>query len=225
MLNELRKSLGVNQKVQVTVWDPTDESVEYTFISQILDVEDMFFLVSPPDKQTVQILPLLQKGIVVGIVLETFPNPFIFYPVVHSRKDTNPQGYWLRILENTEIEVVQRRRHVRIPMILPLEVEYHVGDRRIPIAARTEDVSGGGMRFTAPRSFYKGQDLVLHVQLNPQLPLMHLKARVVFSAENRFRKRPEDVYATACQFYDLDDALEMMIVRECFRRELAMKRV
>jgi hypothetical protein len=223
MLDELQKVLAKNQKIQVTVWDPADDAVEYTFPSFVMNRVGLLFQVASPTVHPQKIIPLLQKDVVVGAILETYPNPFIFYPVVHSLPEDG-KGYWLRIPEDTAIEVIQRRRHVRIPMVLPLDVEYQMAGQgpKLMIQARTEDVSGGGLRFNSLTLFPVGQELILHIQMNPSIPMLHLKAKVVMSMQNRLRKQADDLYTTACQFQDLDDAREMIIVRECFRRELKL---
>ena len=224
MLSQLQAALAINCKVQVTVWDPADETVEYTFPSYVMATDELAFMVAPPAIQQTKILPLMTPNIVVGIVLETYPNPFIFYPVIRSVPTETQGGYWLRIPPDSQIELIQRRKHVRIPMVLPIEVDYTLADKTIRMQARTEDVSGGGMRFTSITQFRSGQEVTLHIQFAPSQPIMHLKARVIFSAQNRIKRQPDDLYATACQFMDVDDKQEMLIVRECFRRELGLKR-
>lgn len=225
MLNELQKALVQDQKIQVTVWDPENEGVEYSFPSFVMSKVGLLFMIAPPTTQQQKILPLLQPGITVGGVLETYPNPFIFYPLVHALPEKDQKGYWLKIPENAQVEVIQRRKHVRIPMIIPFEVEYQVLGRGTPlkIPARTEDVSGGGLKFTSATLFPVGKELLLHIQFNPGLPILHLKAKVVMSTQNRLKRQADDLYTTACQFLEMDDAREMIIVRECFRRELGRK--
>ncbi|MCE3236921.1 MAG: hypothetical protein K0Q50_3113 [Vampirovibrio sp.] len=224
MLSQLQAALAIKCKVQVTVWNPADESVEYTFPSYIMATDELAFMVAPPTIQQNQIVPLLTQNMVVGVVLETYPNPFIFYPVIHSLPTDIQGGYWLKIPPDSQVELIQQRKHVRIPMVLPIEVDYTLGDKNIRMQARTEDVSGGGLRFTSITQFRSGQELLLHVQFAPSQPIMHLKTRVVFSAQNRVKRQPDDLYATACQFTDMDNKQEMLIVRECFRRELGLKR-
>lgn len=224
MLSQLQAALSINCKVQVTVWDPADESVEYTFPSYVMATDELAFMVAPPSVQQNKIIPLLQPNLVIGVVLETYPNPFIFYPVIKSMPNGVQGGYWLRIPPDSQIELIQRRRHVRIPMVLPIEIDYVLGDKTIRMQARTEDVSGGGMRFTSLTQFRNGQEVVIHIQFSGGQPIMHLKARVVFSTQNRVRRQQDDLYATSCQFVDVDDKQEMMIVRECFRKELGLRR-
>jgi hypothetical protein len=224
MLTELQKALVQDQKIQVTVWDPENENVEYSFPSFVMSKVGTLFMIAPPTTQQQKIVPLLQPGITVGGVLETYPNPFIFYPFVHAVPEKDQKGYWLKIPEDAQVEVIQRRKHVRIPMIVPFEIEYTLlGGAPLKVPARTEDVSGGGMRFTSVTLFPVGKEIEIQIQFNPNLPILNLKAKVVMSNQNRLRRQADDLYTTACQFLDMDDAREMIIVRECFRRELGRK--
>jgi hypothetical protein len=222
MLFELQKALVLNQRVELTVWDPDNDSVEHSFQGFVMKAcGSQFQLTLPPVAQAAAILPLLQPGLVTGAVVEAYPSPYIFYPIIHSSPQSPESGFWLKIPENPQIELLQNRRHVRIPMIIPFNLEYAVSGRSMAMQARTEDVSGGGMRFTSIRQFPQGQDLLISLSINPSAPTLRLKARVVFSVENRLKKQPDDLYSTACQFVDLTDAEEMLLVRECFKRELS----
>ena len=227
MLDDLQKAIKPDLHIQVTVWDPNNESVEHTFDSYIAEASGLLFrIVLPHPSKASAILPLLDKGLVVGIVLETYPKPFIFYPIIADVPKNSSSGIWLKILQNAEVEVFQRRKHVRIPMVVPFEVSYRGLDinSEIRMSARTCDVSGGGLKFTSTRNFSKDQKLNIYIQFDDEQPSIELKATVVFSKENLIRRHQDDLYATACQFYDIDNAKEMMVVRECFRRELQRKR-
>ncbi len=226
MLDDLQKAIKPDLNVQVTVWDPNNESVELTFDSYVAEASGLLFRIGPPNKSKApSVLPLLDKGLVVGIVLETYPKPFIFYPIIAEVPKDPAQGIWLKILQNAEVEVFQRRKHVRIPMVLPFEITYSGLEKNseIRMAARTCDVSGGGLRFTSSKIFSKEQKLGIHIQFDDDQPIMALKATVIFSKENLIRRHQDDLYSTACQFYDIDNAKEMILVRECFRRELKRK--
>jgi c-di-GMP-binding flagellar brake protein YcgR len=234
-LKQLQKELVVNKRLEVTVWSLDNDELEFTFHSTILAVDGHHFFISPPPQAQADINRHMEQGLVVGVVLDSYPNPLIFYPIVHMHDDSYP-GYWLRIPQNCQIEVVQRRRHVRIPMNLPIEVEYKVReDHWLSVNATTEDVSGGGLRFTCSRAFPKEQALLIHIVFVDDSPLpskqqeepsppLKLPAKVVFSVENRSPKRPAEVYSIACQFADLTEQQEMIIMRECFKRELRLKR-
>ncbi len=229
LLQELQRALLVHQKLQVTVWDPEDPEFEFTFPSIVLDVEGLNFKIAPPTTTLERVGRLMKGGMVVGMLMDAYPNPFIFYPVVHLYQAYPIAGYWLKIPPDCSIEVVQRRRHVRIPMSIPFVAEYLLtmpeGESQwVKVNATTEDVSGGGMRLTSARKFEKGEEIFIHIKLNKDLPEMTLKARVVFSVENRMRAGHDDDYATACQFIELDKHTETVIVRECFRRELETRR-
>jgi len=225
MLEDLKKSLKNDLHLQVTVWDPDDDAVEHTFTSYIMEHAGNMFRFAPPMANAKVITPLIRKDFLVGVVVETYPSPFIFYPIVSDEPANPSQGYWVTIPPNAEVEVFQRRKHVRIPMVVPFELEipYGQGEKTITLPARTCDVSGGGMRFTCVRSFPKEQEMTIYLQFHEEQPKMRLKAKVVFSAENRVRKFSDDLFATACEFIELDDAEEMILVRECFHCELKQK--
>jgi hypothetical protein len=225
MLSDLQKAIKADLRVQVTVWDPNNESAEYTFSSYVMEGTGLRFKIAPPDEEPTTILPLMTEGIAVGVVLDAYPAPFIFYPIIQDVPLHPAQGYWLSIPYNAEVEIFQRRRHVRIPMIVPVELEFpSIGaGANMKIPARTSDLSGGGMRFTSSRNLSGGEVLIVHLQFDAEQPMMDLTASVIFSTGNRVRKHPDDLYSTACQFLKLNDAQEMMIVRECFRCELKLK--
>ena len=224
MLHDLQKALKSELRAQVTVWDPDDESKEYTFNSHILEVSGLLLQIAGPAEDMEHIAPLLRKGYVVGIVLESYPLPFIFYPIIMEDFQAGSPGVQVHIPPDGDIEVLQQRTHVRIAMVMDIEVEFNSLDSAQVQAARTENMSGGGLRFSSSRLFSAEERLTIHIQLDEDEPRMHLPVQVIFSRENRIRKHPDDIYTTACKFIDLDSAEEMKIVRECFRRELRLKK-
>lgn len=225
MLNELKQSLALDEKLEITIWDPANESVEHIFPSCIKEVNDLMIRAALPGTGLLpRILPLLQPNTVTGVILDVYPSPFLFYPIIQSPADLKTGSFWLRIPETTQIETIQRRRHVRIPMSVPFMVDFVLAGKTMSIPAHTEDVSGGGLKFASQRLFLKDQELVTHLQLSPETPTLHLRSTVVFSAENRVRRHPNDLYSTACQFHDLEEAQETIIMKECFRRELGLKK-
>jgi c-di-GMP-binding flagellar brake protein YcgR len=222
MLAQLQKALVVNQKIQLTVWDLQNEQLEFQYHSYVMDVDTPFFKVAPPPPaQAKEIEPRLISGVVVGAILEAYPAPFVFYPIVHApAKGNPPEGFWLKIPENPQIEVMQLRRHVRIPMRLPVKVEFTQMGKWFSIDGYTEDMSGGGLRFTSSRQFEKKQELLIHLRVENDTELLKLRSSVVYTGENRICRNADDLYATAVQFLELDARQEMLIMRECFRREL-----
>jgi c-di-GMP-binding flagellar brake protein YcgR len=223
MSDEWQKALVISQKVQVTVWDLEDDTIEYSFTSHITEVGGNLLALAPPSKQAELIFPLLRQGVVVGVMIEAEPSPCIFYPLVASKPASQQSDFWLKIPEDPKVELIQRRRHVRIPMVIPFELEYLLLGRPISLPAKTEDLSGGGMRFICTRSFLLGQQLNIKLPLPLVGQVLQLKAKVVFSAQKFQKKEAEELHVVACQFQDLDDVQEMSLVRECFRRELGLK--
>lgn len=215
MLDELCNALRINQKVQITVWDPQDNAIEHQFPSYIMDVETRRFLIAPPARDTEGILSLMQPGYLAGVVLELPNNPYILYPSVY-RHQIRPEGIWFQLSSDTVIETVYRRRHVRIPMRLPLRIQ-HLDDSSTAI---TEDISGGGIRFSTDKAYPLGVTLSLQLRFSPQGPLLELEARVL-QVERSTKLAPDELYSVACEFHNLSNAHESIIMRECFRKELS----
>jgi c-di-GMP-binding flagellar brake protein YcgR len=223
MLDDLKKALKAELRLQVTVWDPDDESAEHAFSSFVMEAAGSMMRIAPPAENADKIIPLMKKGFVVGVVMETYPSPYIFYPIIHIDPVKPAEGIWLMIPNNTEIEVFQRRRHVRIPMEVPIDLEFANGAMTVSMPARTIDVSGGGLMFNSQRCFPKDEELTIYLQFDLEQPRMVLPSKVVLSRENRTPKREDDRFSTAVQFVGLDAAKEMLLVRECFRCELRRK--
>jgi c-di-GMP-binding flagellar brake protein YcgR len=182
-------------------------------------------MVAQPQSQQAQIVPLMQKGVTVGVLVEVYPKPFMAYPIVHALPEDEKKGFWLKLSTDSKVEVFQDRRHVRIPMSIPFECQYRLfpQGKPIKIPAKTEDVSGGGLKFTSGVLLAVGQEIEMIIQFNPELPVMQLQGKVVMARPNMQRKRLDDLYTVACEFINMDDARETIIMKECFRRELKRK--
>lgn len=223
MQAELRNTLKIHQKLKVTVWHPSDDTVEYTFSSVILDFQSSKILIAGPAET--EVTALMQPETLIGIVVnDKTPHPVIFYPMV-ERPVTKHQGkplagYWIRLPENCQVEVVQRRQYVRVPMTIPIQV---TEPNKRPLAASTLDISGSGLRFQSVGKYTPGTTLELQIQFSEQQPPLQLKAKVVSSQENPNRWQSQLHYVTACHFEGLDEQAEQQLVRECFRRELGLK--
>jgi c-di-GMP-binding flagellar brake protein YcgR len=223
LLFELQKALKAEQSLLITVWDPKNEKTEYTFPSYVITVEGFRVQIAGPAPQAVKLAPLLQPNTIIGIVLEINPAPFIFYPTIESVESDG--SCWMTLSKDSQVEKFQNRNHVRIAMITPFQFEYQSEEGKwLPMSARTVDLSGGGVKFTCPQAFEKGTILKIFLKFGPDTPMLILKGKVVFSAENRFCQKPEDFYTTGCQFFDLNESQETLLMKECFRRELHLKR-
>ena len=230
LLDQLKNAMAVHRKLRVTVWDPEDPTFEYAFDSYILDHEGLNFKMAAPPPSAQRVFRLLTEGMVVGMVMESAPNPFIFYPKVRVYEGRNLPGFWMKIPSDTEIQTVQRRRYVRVPMTVPIKVEHRVVDEEEnytfwdAVQATTEDVSAGGLRFTSERRFEQGEDIRIRIQFSSETPSLLLEGKVVFSIENKIKRKRNEHWVTACYFVDVDANSESVIVRECFKRELELSR-
>lgn len=224
MLDKLQKALALQQELQVFVWDPNNDKVEISFPSHIMEISDLSFEIAGPIALKHKVAPLLTVGTVICVLLEINPTPLMFYPVISALPNTADSGYWLKIPNDVQVEETQRRKHVRVPMIIPFQLEYLMPNGKwLSIDARTRNLSGGGMSFTCIRLFPKGQLLKVRIELSSSKIPLFLSANVITSQQNTMRRQPDDLYTTSCQFKDLDQAHETLLMRECFYRELGIK--
>jgi hypothetical protein len=239
----LEEYLKTNQKIDVTVWkNDTDEGT--TFYGFIKDCKFSgenkgSILVSPPPASLSHVLSYLKPGLILGVATVFNQKPVLFYPLVQSVQRQGIIGIWLGIYPDTQYEVVQRRKHVRIAMSIPIKVETmmeagHFGT----FQGITLNVSGGGVRFASAKLLQEGQPLHIHMRFSDEIianplpsqkptepsQLLKLPGEVVFSKVNAFSNSYEEKYVTGVRFVDLNEQQESIIVRECFRRELGMKR-
>ncbi len=225
-ISDIKKHLLAGTNVELTVWDPERDDIEHTFHSFVEEVTELKFKIAgPPLAKADEIMPLMLNKSTVGIMLQSEPNPYIFYPVVHSHEVKKTSSYWLRIPENTVIQEYKTRSHVRVAARIPLEIAFQLGNKTLFVQGVTENISGGGLRFTAPRVFLKNQNIRMNIKLNDVTPMIRVNAKVIASGENRQRMTTQDVYFAACQFVDLERQHETEIMRECFRREVQKKHV
>ncbi len=220
---ELLNQVQPNQPVEVTVWSANSEE-EIMFRTTVLEAVGELFLLDLPSHVDPRVFELMQPGVIVGVVMYS-AKPCIFYPTVHVYQPRSPRGFWLKIMPDTQVETLQRRQFVRVNMCVPITILYPGISEEdwLEVQGQTIDVSGGGMRFGCPKMFEKDQEIKIRVQFGKSQLVLTLPARIVFSRENRNRQSDVDVYETACQFFDLTEHQQTLIVGECFRRELEMK--
>ncbi len=222
LLNRLQSYLKPSQMLQLTVWDPDDEAVEYVaqgvirestgFLVRVFFNEDDF----PPEA-----VPLFVQGVIVGVFLEVNPAPLMFYPKLHSVSFGRRTEVWLRLAPETNIEVLQNRAHVRVTMRIPFQVGSIEEGSIHP--AYTVDMSGGGLKLNCDIPYEPGQMLTIQLSLFPGNNMV-LKGQVISAAKNPLvQLHPQERYTLTCCFIDLEPALETLIMKECFRRELMLK--
>lgn len=232
MLKKLQAHLRISQVLQVTVWNPLDDAVEYTFPASIEETAGTLVRLSPENGFFPAEIPsLLQRETIVGIFLEACPTPFLFYPKVQIPPVDKTGYFWIRLSEDMAIEPLQIRRHVRVPFVTIFEAapwQEHAPSGEEEelhyLPARTVDISGGGLKFLSNVEFRPEQALALRLKLDPKEPVLLLKAFVIACEERRLRRQfPEWRYAVACRFAELNPTQERLIMKECFRRELSLK--
>lgn len=236
--------LNVRQKLEITVWRETDDE-GFSFPSYIKDVQAHRLLVDPPGPADAALVPLLRPGYLVGVaLLAPDQNPVLFYPRIQSHQTTGLIGYWLEYTAETQLEVIQRRQHARVPITLPISGQALGEDEQwTAFEGLSLNLSGGGLRFVSPCLFELHQEVQLSFRFSDEVksssilsarqtevsPLLRVKGRVVFSQLNvspiggagEVTRR----YLTAVQFTHLSEEQEVQIVRECFRRELKARRI
>lgn len=232
MKASLESLLSINLALQITVWlndDDPDEAGE-EFASWIKDRSAGRILVDLPPKSRPELYDGLRKpDAVVGVTFHNQVGKYIFYATVEKIQLQGLIGAWLALPQ--DYEAVQRRRHVRVQMAIPCLLLYQGGgDQCYNIPAITLDVSGGGVRFRSAREFSMGDLLTLQFRFHEDSPLLTLKAKVVYSEKSsnpagRAGAPPSDYpIVSAVQFQDIGDSMEKLIVSECFRREMALRR-
>jgi hypothetical protein len=230
LLKTLQAHLRTSPTLQVTVWNPLDETVEYTFPASIAETAGTLVRLSPePGFFSADVPPLLQRDAIVGIFLEACPTPFLFYPKVQIPPAEKTGCFWIRLNEDMSIEPLRIRRHVRIPLVTPFEVALRQaggtgeGEPQY-LPAQTVDISGGGLKFTSPAPFQSEQALSLRLKLDTKEPPLLLKAVVILCEEKHLPQQPSEWrYVVACRFVDPTPVQERLIMKECFRRELSLK--
>lgn len=219
--------IKIGQKLEVTVWlSQGGNDEEIVFPSYVKDwdpAQDLALIDPPPPAQDKLIRALLPPGTVVGMVSDSPNGRAILYPALHRYQEGRLQGYWLKVSNKIQREIIQRRRHARVAVMMPLEAELLDSKTRLPksgaMRGKTHDLSGGGVRFASPQPYSVGYELRLKLTL--QSGPITLIGRVVYTAVNPNRfATAGDRFITAVQFTELSPTQERLLVNECFRREL-----
>lgn len=243
----LEEYIAKGQDIEVTLWDPEVEDDEgESFSSYIRDFRSGFLYVDMPKFEDPGIYDKIQPGLLVGAVVTAPTKQIIFYPRVYAGPDSDKSVLMLRIASDTSFEVIQRRKHVRVPAEIPVSIEV-MDENNQPVASfrsTTINISGGGVRFTTPAPLENGQNLRVTIRLfdlqkktlnlpQPKLKKgfiddsgneLKFKAIVAFSGNNKFHKTEQDLFLCGVSFQEVTRYQEMIMVRECIRRELALKR-
>ncbi len=253
--------------IEVTLWDPDlDDDAGESFQASIKDYREGRIYLDVPQPLEQRLGPHLLSGMKVGAVYTNSSQQIIFYPRIFSARPYGRMGYLLEITDATDYEIIQRRKHARIPAMIQVRVDLFepgllealveeseagnepASEKRPPMEpiktfmARTVNLSGGGLRLMLPEPLEMETWMQVTIRVtdlligrDPRARLtggksategrgeIRLKAKVVFFQENTKAAATHDAYACGVQFMGLTQHEESVIVRECFRRELALK--
>lgn len=235
--------IRIGQKLEITVWDPEIEDENgYIFSSSVLDFRQNRLFVENPKGEEAFIKGKMEPGMIVGVVLPTDANLLMFYPQVGTSPLDNHFGTILNLPPDMQIETIQRRKLIRVPFTVPVGVEIlHNGDVVHKIDAATVNISGGGMRIACMFSLEEELRVVIYLKIGdlrgkdaPPLEVglqytdksvLKLHGKVVFAQENTGSTVPRnEKYVAGIYFDQLSELQQTLLMRECFRRELTLKR-
>src|SRR6478609_733715 len=232
-LESVRSRLKNAPSVQVTVWDSNDDSIELHFMASVkMVLADRFrlhwsgTLIPKGLKES-----YIQPGIKIGVLLDESEPLVLLYPKVlmaplanQWTTETNlgyKLDFWVTFDNQTEIETIQRRKFVRIPVDVPVEVIAPKENPGSVNKGHTVNLSAGGIRFLSNEEFTPETVVSLNVFLLPHQPPLDVKVKVVLCMEESLAVQKERCFKISGQFLELLPKHEAMIMKECFRIELS----
>lgn len=205
----------INNKVDI-IWDDGD------YKSNIEDVTEKYLAISIPIKEG-QYIPL-RVGEKLEVIYYAGKELYKFYTIVIGRKVDRIPIILLEIPQ--ELVHVQRRRFVRIPVILnfeykkfnsSVEVEYkrYINNQVWTISKVTNkgimlDISGGGMRVAIKENLLKNEYLL--VRLSIDTDEFFFKSKVT-----RIEKNKDGQNFYGLSFEDVDERVRDRIIRYTFK--------
>jgi len=224
----LASYLGVHDKIALTIWDANDDNEDgMTYDTEILalDRNEQRILVGlPPTAKDADraLISILESGLIVGMVVNKGPVQVLCYPVVDhflQGADSRLKGIWCRLPEPSAYELHNRRRHIRVPMTLPVMVDWYKEGLPKQMGAYSLDVSGQGIAFNAKRGFEPGQRLQLTFQFRRNIEKMCLDFQVISSIKRPHPTQKDHPFFTGGSFINLSEGQEKLLVAECFRKQ------
>jgi hypothetical protein len=218
--------------VQITVQDPENAATECQFRAFVMMVLGNRFRVAwsgaaLPQGLKENFLQMESKTTVLvddSEPLLSFSPQVVMAPLARQWTSANTLGFklefWLALDDQLEIKAVHRRKAIRFPIDVTMEV-LRARVSEAPMGSRTINISAGGLRFFSTEAFAVGDLLTLKLQLIPKQPPLLLKLKVVLCMLDDSSVRGGLRFICAGKFVDLPAAYETAIMRECFRWELA----
>jgi PilZ domain len=233
LVESVRSRLKGAPNVEVTVWDPSDDNIELHFMASVkMVLGDRFRLTWAG-----ALIPkglnasCLQPSLKIGVLLDDSEPLILIYPKVLMAPLPNQWttetsvgfklDFWVSLDNQTEIETIQRRKFVRIPVDVPVEVLDPKSSPEHVNHGRSVNMSAGGLRFFSNEEFPPETIVSLNIFLIPHQPPLTVKVRVVLCMEESMVLQKERNFKISGQFIELQPKYEAMIMKECFRIELS----
>jgi c-di-GMP-binding flagellar brake protein YcgR len=215
---------GINETVEILI----EDGGENTSVSgQIYDMSQGLIQLFWPTRSGVRVPVARDRRITIvyhresgvyfcpGVVAEIVHTPV---PIVHLRM-------------NGKIDRLQRREYVRVKTSIPVSMQEakptrtawnHAESRSLHIAARTVDLSGGGIAILKELSVPVGTEFQIKLRLEEGEPPMDLTARIV-SIRQTEDSNGRHLFRLGIAFTGIPDAKRKIIVRKVFKiqQELA----
>lgn len=205
--------------LEITTWKDNQDDLGMTFEGRIAKVEGERFFVVPTPNVFVSVHALVNPPVLVGLMFHVQSDLYILYPTLERFEVTEEaKGLWLHIPKTIKMEMSKRRAFIRVKAELDITI------MPMMIQTKTIDLSGGGVQFACGRSMPVDQVLYLEIQFRKDEEPLKFMANVVLSRDNALKTGPNDHYAVSCQFMNLTEHQQAMLVAECFKIELGQKR-
>lgn len=229
--------LVISHKLELTAWTKKgggDDDPGETFSSYIKDADPddpTQIFVDLPEPRQAPVVDDLVSGMVIGFSIKHETNgQLIAYARIGPITQTGMRGMWLKVLDDYEATVFQRRAHVRVPVSCPVSVVLAPSTEAAGLAekklksvdCRLDNLSAGGARFASPIKLDKNR--TLHLVFTLEGERLSLECLVVRSQEmlGRFATLQEQ-FLISVFFNNLTPAQERQLVQVCFKQELKRK--
>jgi c-di-GMP-binding flagellar brake protein YcgR len=203
----MEPELKIGQRIQVRLAYTEDE----WYSSRVEDLEEEIIVIGAPLKGGA-IVPIHPGELVEGFYSQ-HDGFFVFQAEVADRRLEPVPVLLLRRPDS--VRKVQRRRHFRLPVVLP--VYYEVTGAESTLKGSTLDLSGGGLSISMAEPLASGQELQLKLEL-PDGFAINAKGRVVSCTEVEAAVKPRR-YSAGIQFLGLSPQMEERIIGYIFQEQ------
>lgn len=218
MLTMEQVGFSVNQRIQVAL----ENSDEY-YVSSVEDITADAVFIAVPYRQQMPLV--LSPGDRVKVQLPGTGECFSFTTTVTGRREEGVLLYSLAFPE--EIKRIQRRRDVRLPVLLNVfYAEVPEGDAS-PVFKETKalDLSAGGLRLVTEEAYPPGTQLIVKFRLPVRNNFIETvtRARVIRQEPVVFEKRR--LYHLGIEFLDLPQSQKDKIFSYIFWKMMKQNRL